>query len=48
MSPEEIRRWVAESRRRQGCPPAVQDPAAVRRIARLLRSVEPVSQARAA
>ncbi len=44
MTPDEVRRLVAESRARQGLPPTVEDPAAVARIARLLRAIEHVER----
>ena len=44
MTPEEVRQYVAASRRHQGCPEHVQDPAAVAKVARLLRAVESSSR----
>lgn len=37
MSPEDLARVVAESRAAQGLPPTVEDPAALDRLAALMR-----------
>ncbi len=38
VSPEEMRRWVAESRQFQGLPPTIEDPETLDRYAVLIAS----------
>ncbi|MDQ3762611.1 MAG: hypothetical protein M3460_13375 [Actinomycetota bacterium] len=44
MSPDELRAFVAESRRRQGLPPTVTDPATLERIAVVFRLMTPADE----